>query len=104
LRLQQKQRTAYLRIMSLKLMGVLWCISGALAGGFVLLLIIQPVLLERTLNSLDGAIAILVLVAEQVKSGLSLVPSRSWLLSIAALAVVLMMGLWIRLMRHPQDA
>jgi len=104
LRFQQKQRTTHLRIMGLKLMGVLWCISGALAGGFVLLLIIQPVLLERTLNSLDDTIAILVMLAEQVKPGLSLVPSNSWLLSVAALAVVLMMGLWIRLMRHPRDA
>jgi len=103
LRLQQKQRTAHLRTTGLKFIGVLWCLSGALAGGFVLLLIMQPVLLDRTLNSLDDSIAILVMLAEQVKLGLSLIPSSSWLLSAAALAVVLMMGLWIRLMRHPQD-
>jgi hypothetical protein len=103
LRLQQKQRTAHLRTAGLKFIGVLWCLSGALAGGFVLLLIMQPVLLDRTLNSLDDSIAILVVLTEQVKLGLSLIPSSSWLLSAAALAVVLMMGLWIRLMRHPQD-
>jgi hypothetical protein len=103
LRLQQKQRTAHLRTIGLKFIGVLWCISGALAGGFVLLLIMQPALLDRTLNSLDDSIALLVLLAEQIRLGLSLIPSSSWLLSAAALAVVLMMGLWIRLMRHPQD-
>ncbi|HEX7736800.1 MAG TPA: hypothetical protein VF458_18280 [Ktedonobacteraceae bacterium] len=104
LRFQQKQRTAHLRQAGLKLMGVLWCITGALAGGFILLLLLVPALLDRTLNSLDDSIAFLVVLAEQIKMGLSLIPSSSWLLSVAALAVVLMMGLWIRLMRHPQDA
>jgi hypothetical protein len=63
----------------------------------------QPALLDRTLNSLDDSIALLVMLTQQVKLGLSLIPSSSWLLSAVALAVVLMMGLWIRLMRHPQE-
>jgi len=104
LRLQQKQRTAHLRITGLKLMGVLWCLSGMLAGGFLLLLLIRPVLFERTINALDGTIALLVMLAEQIKLGLSLIPSSSWVLSVAALVVVLLMGLWLRLMRHPHDA
>jgi len=104
LRTQQKQRTAHLRTTGLKLMGVFWGLCGVLVGGFVILLIVQPVLLDRTLNSLDDSIAVLVALKEQIKLGLSLIPSSSWLLSAAALAVVLMMGLWIRLMRHPQDA
>jgi hypothetical protein len=104
LRLQQKQRTARLRIAGLKLMGVLWCVTGALVIGFALLLLLQPVLFERLLNSLDGTIALLVMVEEQIKLGLSLIPSSSWLLSAAALVVVLLTGLWIRLMRYPQDA
>jgi formate/nitrite transporter FocA (FNT family) len=103
LRMQQRQRTAQLSAVGLKLMGILWCISGALAGGFILLLIMQPELLDQTLNSLDGSIAFVIALATQIEQGLSLIPSSSWLLSAAALAVVLMMGLWIRLMRHPQD-
>lgn len=104
LRLQQKQRTEHLRRTGLKLIGVLWCLMGALVGGFVLLLLLVPALLDRTLNSLNDSIAFLLVLAEQIKVGLSLIPSSSWLLSVAALAVVLMMGLWIRLMRYPQDA
>jgi formate/nitrite transporter FocA (FNT family) len=103
LRMQQRQRTAQLSAVGLKLMAILWCISGALAGGFILLLIMQPELLDQTLNSLDGSIAFVIALATQIEQGLSLIPSSSWLLSAAALAVVLMMGLWIRLMRHPQD-
>lgn len=103
LRTQQKQRTAHLRTAGLKLIGVLWGFCGVLVGGFIILLIVQPALLDRTLNSLDDSIAVLVALKEQIKLGLSLIPSSSWLLSAAALAVVLMMGLWIRLMRHPKD-
>jgi hypothetical protein len=103
LRLQQKQRTAHLSSAGLKFIGVLWCVSGALAGGFILLLIMIPALLDRTLNSLDDSIAVLVMLAEQIKLELALIPSSNWMLSAAALVVVLMMGLWIRLMRHPQD-
>ena len=104
LRLQQKQRTAHLSRAGLKFIAVLWCISGALAGGFVLLMLMVPALLDRTLSSLDDGIAFLVILGEQIKLGLSLIPSSSWLLSAAALVVVLMMGLWIRLMRYPQDS
>lgn len=103
LRLQQRRRTAHLRTTGLKLMGVFWCLVGAFICGFVLLLILRPVLLGRTLNSLDDSIAVLVMLGEQIHRGLSLVPSSSWILSAAALIVVLMMGLWIRLMRHPQE-
>jgi len=104
LRTQQQVRTAHLRAAGLKLIGVLWGFCGVLIGGFIILLIVQPALLDRTLNSLDDSIAVLVALKEQIKLGLSLIPASSWLLSAAALAVVLMMGLWIRLMRHPQDA
>jgi hypothetical protein len=103
LRIQQKRRTAQLSITGLKLMGVFWGLLGTLIGGFLILLIVQPVLLDRTLNSLDDGIAILIMLTERIRLGLSLNPSSSWLLSITALLVVLMMGLWIRLMRHPQD-
>jgi len=103
LHVQQRQRTALLYTQGLKWIGVLWCLGGVLAGGFVLLLMMRPDLLDRTLNSLDGSITFLLILAEQIKLGLSLIPASNWLLSVAALAVVLMVGLWIRLMRHPQD-
>jgi hypothetical protein len=103
LRLQQQRRAAYLSRAGLKCIVVLWCLLGALAGGFVLLLFLEPALLDRTLNALGDTIAFLVILAEQIKLALSLIPSSSWTLSAAALLVVLMMGLWIGLMRHPQD-
>lgn len=103
LRIRQKQRTALLRTRGLKLIGVFWCLGGVLVGGFILLLLMRPDLLDRLLNTLDGSIALLVVLAEQARVTLAVIPENNWLLSLAALAVVLMAGLWIRLMRHPQD-
>lgn len=102
LRIQQQKRTAHLRVTGL-IVGILWCVSGALAGGFMLLLLMQPELLDRTLNALGDSIATFLVLVEQIRQGLSLIPSNNWLLSAAALVVVLLTGLWIRLMCHPQD-
>ena len=103
LRVQQKQRTFLLRTRGLKFICAACCVCGLLVTGFLLLLILQPALLDRTLNALDGSIALLVVIGEQIRLGLSVIPSNQWLVSGAALVVVLMMGLWIRLMRHPQE-
>lgn len=103
LRTQQKQRTFLLRTRGLKFICIACCVCGLLVTGFLFLLILQPALLDRTLNALDGSIALLVVIEEQIKLGLSLIPSNQWLVSGAALIVVLMTGLWIRLMRHPQE-
>jgi len=104
LRFQQKQRTARLRGAGLKLMCVLWCVTGGLVGGFILLLIMQPALLDRTLSALDDNIALLIALVERARQGAAQTPSGNWLLSASALVVVLLTGLWIRLMRYPQDA
>jgi acyl-CoA synthetase (AMP-forming)/AMP-acid ligase II len=103
LRAQQKQRTAILRTTGLKFLAALCGACGVLAVAFVILLIVRPDLLARTLDALSGGIAALLMAEEEVKLGLSLIPSSSWLLSGAALVIVLMMGLWVRLMRYPQE-
>lgn len=104
LRAQQKQRTAFLRTTGLKFLAALCGVCGVLAVAFVILLIVRPELLARTLDALSGGIAALLMAEEEIKLGLSLIPSSSWLLSGAALVIVLMMGLWVRLMRYPQEA
>ena len=104
LRTQQKQRTAFLRTTGLKLIAALCGVLGVLGIVFVILLLARPDLLERTLDTLSGGIATLLMLEESIRSGLSLIPLSSWLLSGAALLVVLMMGLWLRLMRYPQEA
>jgi hypothetical protein len=104
LRAQQKRRTARLRTTGLKCIATVCFALGVLATGFLVLLMIQPVMLEHTMAWLDDGIATLLMVEERLKLELSLIPGSSWLLSGAALVVVLMMGMWVRLMRYPREA
>src|SRR5579885_211562 len=104
LRTQQRQRTAFLRTTGLKWIAALCGVSGVLALTFLLLLIVRPGLLARTLDALGGAIALLLVLEESIRRELALIPLSNWLLSGAALAVVLMMGLWVKLMRPPREA
>jgi hypothetical protein len=39
-----------------------------------------------------------------LQAGLTLITSQTWLLSGVALVVVVMMGMWLRLMRIPREA
>lgn len=104
LRLQQKQRTAFLRTTGLKCIALLCGVLAMLGSAFVFLLFTRPDLLERVLDTLSGAIAWLFALGDSVRQELAQIPLNSWLLSGAALLVVLMMGLWVRLMRYPQEA
>lgn len=104
LRLQQKERTAFLRTTGLKCIALLCGLFGVLGSAFLLLLIARPDLLERVLDGLSGVIATLFALEESIRRALAQIPLSSWLLSGAALLVVLMMGLWVRLMRYPQEA
>jgi len=66
--------------------------------------IIQTDLVVKTLLLLNGAIDLLIIAAQYITLGLTLVTRDNWLLSGVAFAVVVMMGMWLRLMRYPQEA
>jgi hypothetical protein len=104
LRTQQRKRTAFLRTTGWKWIAALCGGCGVLALVFLFLLIVQPGLLARTLDALGGAIALLLVLEESIRRELAFIPVSNWLLSGAALAVVLMMGLWVKLMRPPREA
>ena len=104
LRAQQKRRTARLRTTGLKWIAALCFAFGALATAFTILLLVRPALFERTMALLSDGIATLLVIEESIRLELSLIPASSWLLSVAALLVVLMMGMWVRLMRPPREA
>lgn len=104
LRAQQRQRTAFLRTTGLKLIAWLGCVLGLLISAFVVVLVYQPVLLVRTLILFSSFIALLLAVGADIQAGLLLLPSNNWVLSGAALVVVLMMVMWLHLMRYPREA
>jgi len=104
LRVQQRQRTAVLRAAGLPWIVAVSGLLGGLALLALLLLITQPELQTRALAALGGAIAFLLMLEESIQQGLAFIPLNNWLLSGAALLMVGMMGLWLRLMRPPKEA
>jgi len=70
----------------------------------VLLFIVQPYLMTQVIHPLSGVIDVFMTLVQYVQTDLMLVTRNSLLLSGVALALVVMMGLWLRLMRAPQEA
>jgi len=68
------------------------------------LLIFNTDIVVNVLESFGGVIDTLVILAQYLQSGLALVLHQEWLLSAMALVLVIMMGMWLRLIRHPQEA
>jgi hypothetical protein len=104
LRLQQRQRFAHWRGIASALAAILFFTLGSIPLLLFAITIIQTDLVVKALASLNGVIDLLIIVAQYLQVGLTLVTRDNWLLSGLAFAVVIMMGMWLRLMRHPQEA
>jgi hypothetical protein len=70
----------------------------------LLLFVVQPHLGAQFITLLSGVIELFITVGQYVQTDLTLVTGNSLLLSGVALVLVVMMGLWLRLMRSPQEA
>ncbi len=104
LRKQQKTRIARMRIFSPR-----YAMLTYLGMGFISLLLLSMLIFNtdtvvNILESFGGVIDTLVILAQYLQTGLALVLKQEWLLSAIALVLVIMMGMWLRLMRHPQKA
>lgn len=66
--------------------------------------IIQTDLVVKALTPLTGIIDAFIILGEYIQTGVALVSRDNWLLSGIAFAVVVMMGMWLRLMRYPKEA
>ncbi len=71
---------------------------------FFALLIMWTDLVAKALSLLSGIIDIGIILAQYLQEDLTLLTRNNWLLSGIAFAVVIMMGMWLRLMRYPQEA
>lgn len=104
LRGQQQSRMARVGVAGTALVAVaVFALSCIPLLAFVLLLT-QPGLADKTLALLSGAIDMLLVLGQYLQTGLALVTYNNWLLLGVAFAVVVMFGLWLRLMRYPQEA
>ena len=65
--------------------------------------IFQSDLMVKTLTWLSDAVGVLIMLAQYFQAGLLLVTRDNLLLSGLAFVLVVMMAMWLRLMRHPQE-
>jgi hypothetical protein len=104
LRTQQQLRTARLRTVATLLAAIGFFTLGSLPLLILAIAIIQTDLVVKALSLLSSAIDILFVIGQYFQLGLTLVTRNNWLLSVVAFSVVIMMGMWLRLMRAPQEA
>ena len=104
LRTQQQLRMARLRTVGTLLAAIGFFTLGSLPLLILAVAIIQTDLVVKALSLLSSVIDILFIIGQYSQIGLTLLTRNSWLLSAVAFFVVVMMGMWLRLMRHPQEA
>lgn len=101
---QQQTRVARMRGPGTALAAMGFFTLGNLPLLLFVVVIIQTDLAVKALSLLNGVIDALIILAQYLQEGSILVTRNNWLLSGMSFAVVVMMGMWLRLMRHPQEA
>jgi hypothetical protein len=104
LRRQQRTRMAHLRIFTPRFAALTYLSLGFISLLFLAILIFNTDIVVNVLESFGGVIDTLIILIQYLQSGLAFVLNQGWLLSAMALVLVIMMGMWLRLMRHPQEA
>jgi hypothetical protein len=104
LRTQQKTRIARLHNLTPRFAAITYLTIGLISLSLFALFIFNTGLVVNVVTLLGDVIDALVMLAQYLQTGLALVIHDNWLLSGMALVLVIMMGMWLRLMRHPQEA
>ena len=103
LRTQQRSRVDRIRPTAFALAALTLLTISSIPLLVIALTIIQPDLFVQSLNLVGDGPGILIVLAQYLQAGLTVAARNNWLLSAVAFAVVIMMGIWIRLMRYPQE-
>ncbi len=104
LRKQQKTRIARMQIFSPRFAMLTYAGIGFISLLLLSMLIFNTDTVVSILESFGGVIDTLVILAQYLQTVLALVLKQGWIVSAIALVLVIMMGMWLRLMRHPQEA
>ncbi len=104
IRTQQQFRIARWRVVGPSLAAIIFFTLGSIPLLLLAIAIVQPDLLVNTLSLLSDGIGVLVALAPYLQAGLAVVTRNNWLLASIAFIFVVMMGMWLRLMRYPQEA
>jgi hypothetical protein len=103
LRCQQRTRMERLRPVGAVSLAVGLFLLSSIPLFCFAMLIIQTDCVAKALLLLSGMIDIVIILAQYLQKELTLLTRNNWLLSVMAFAVVIMMGMWLRLMRYPQE-
>ena len=104
LRARQLSRVARLRIFTPKFAAFAYLTIGLISLSLLALFIFQIDLVIKALALVNNGIDALIVLAQYIQTGLALITRDNWLLSVVALGLVVLMGMWLRLMRYPQEA
>lgn len=104
LRTQQRSRLAHLRILGPSLVAVAVLSLGSVPLLLYALASVEPHLMVKVLALLSDVVGVLIIFGQYLQAGLTLITLNNWLLSATAFVLVVMMGMWLRLMRYPQEA
>lgn len=104
IRLQQQWRVARMRPVGTVLAALAFFTLACIPLLLLAITIVQTTIMVEALSFLGNVIDVLFVLAQYLQTGLTLVTRNSLLLSGVAFAVVIMMGMWLRLMRPPQEA
>jgi predicted anti-sigma-YlaC factor YlaD len=104
IRKQQQTRVAQLRSVGAACAAITFFTLSSIPLLLLAVAIIQTDLVVKALTPLNGVIDAFIILGEYLQTGVALVSRDNWLLSGIAFAVVVMMGMWLRLMRYPREA
>ncbi len=102
IRTQQQCRVARLHVVGPTVAAIIFFTIGCIPLLLLALTFLQPDLLVRLLSLPGDGPNTLIVLAQYLQAELLLVTRDNWLMSGIALAFVILMGMWLRLMRHPQ--
>ena len=100
---QQRSRVARLRKGGTAFAALLFFTLGSIPLLILAILLVQPDFMVHVLLLLSNVVDILYILGQYIQTGLTVVTHNSFLLTGVGFVVVLMMGMWLRLMRPPQE-
>lgn len=103
IRQQQQSRMARWRTISVACAAIGLFTLSSIPLLVLAIVIIQTDFAVKALLVLDTVIDTFVILGQYLQPGLTLITHDNWLLSGVAFVMVVMMGMWLRLMRHPQE-
>jgi hypothetical protein len=104
IRQQQQFRVARLRPVGAATAAIIFFTLGSIPLLLLAITLIQTDLVVKAISSpLNGVIDMLFISGQYLQTELTWITHNNLLLSAMAFAFVVMMGVWLRLMRHPQE-